>query len=42
MLEDIPSAKEIVTQIKRMKDSAPGQDGVRLSYLLKGRPVIMD
>ena len=42
MLEDIPSAEEIITQMKRMNDSAPGKDGVRLSYLLKGGPVIMD
>ena len=41
-LEQIPSKEEIVTQMNKMKDSAPGKDGVRVSYLLKGGPEIMD
>ena len=35
-LEGVPSSEEILKQMKLMKDSAPGDDGVRLSYLLKG------
>ena len=32
--DEIPSREEIITQMKKMRDSAPGQDGVRLSYLM--------
>ena len=35
-LEEISSAEEIVKQMSKMCDSSPGEDGVRLSYLLKG------
>ena len=35
-LEETPSREEILTEMKKMKDSAPGQDGVRLGMLLKG------
>jgi hypothetical protein len=41
-LEEVPSSEEIIEQMKKMKDSAPGKDGVRLSYLLKGGSDILD
>lgn len=40
-LDEIPQREEIVEQMKKMKDSAPGEDGVRLSYLTKGGPEIL-
>ena len=41
ILETTPSKQEIVAQMKLMKDSAPGEDGVRLLYLLEaGEDVI--
>ena len=33
-LEETPSKREIVEQMRKMKDSAPGEDGVRLMYLM--------
>ena len=41
-LEEIPSNEEIIAQMKKMKDSAPGKDGVRISYLLKGGREILN
>ena len=41
-LEETPSREEIIEQMNKMKDSAPGEDGVRISYLLKGGPTILD
>ena len=41
-LDEVPEREEIKEQLKKMKDSAPGEDGVRLSYLTKGGPEIMD
>ena len=38
LLEQTPSREEI---IKEMKESAPVEDGVRLLYLFKGGPEIM-
>ena len=32
----IPSESEVVEQMKKMRDSSRGEDGVRLSYLMKG------
>ena len=32
----VPSEREIVEQMRKMRDSSPGEDGVRLSYLMKG------
>ena len=40
-LNEIPSGEEIWKQMKMMKDSAPGEDGVRLLYLLEAGPEIM-
>ena len=35
-LDAIPEREEIITQMKKMRESAPGGDGVRLIYLMKG------
>ena len=40
-LERVPEREEIVTQMKKMKNSAPGRDGVRLIYLLKAGPRVL-
>ena len=42
ILDAVPGREEIITQMNKMKDSAPGKDGVRISYLLKGGREIMD
>ena len=42
MLEETPSREEIITQMKKMKNSAPGKDGVRLIYILQGGQIIID
>ena len=39
-LEEIPSAEEVKEQMQKMRDSAPGEDGVRLSYLLEAGPEV--
>ena len=36
MLETTPEREEILTEMKKMRDSAPGEDGVRLIMLMKG------
>ena len=41
-LEETPSREEILEQMGKMKDSAPGKDGVRLSYILKGGPALIN
>ena len=35
VLDEIPQQEEIIKQMKLMKDSSPGEDQVRISYLLK-------
>ncbi len=35
MLEQTPEREEIVEEMKKMRDSAPGRDGVRLIMLMK-------
>ena len=42
LLEEIPSHEEIRTQMSKMKDPAPGKDGVRLMYILEAGPVILE
>ena len=42
LLEKIPSRKEIITQMKKIKDLVPGRDGVRISYILIGGGEVMD
>ena len=37
-----PEREEILGQMGKMKDGAPGEDGVRLSYLLKGGVKVHD
>ena len=37
-----PEKEEVLEQMGRMKDAAPGEDGVRLSYLLKGGEKVHD
>ena len=41
-LDETPSREEILTQMKKMKNSAPGKDGVRLIYILQGGPIILE
>ena len=36
ILDAVPSREEILEQIKGMRESAPGGDGVRLIYMMKG------
>ena len=36
MLEATPEREEILTEMRKMRDSAPGEDGVRLIMLMKG------
>ena len=40
ILESTPGREEILEQMKKMKDSSPGDDGVRLCYLMKAGPEI--
>ena len=40
-LNETPSSEEIKIQMKKMRDSAPGEDGVRLCYLLEGGEAVM-
>ena len=37
-----PGKPEILAQMAKMRDSSPGEDGVRLSYLLKGGEKVVD
>ena len=41
-LDAIPEREEILDQMKKMKESAPGKDGVRMNYLLQGGPEIIE
>ena len=41
ILETTPSDEEIRTQMKEMRESAPGEDGVRLIYIQQGGPEIL-
>ena len=41
-LDSIPGREEILTQMKKMRESAPGGDGVRLIYLLRGGALLTD
>ena len=41
-LNSIPSREEILTQMNKMRESAPGKDGVRLIYLQKGGPELTE
>ena len=41
-LNSIPTREEILTQMNKMRESAPGKDGVRLIYLQKGGPELTD
>ena len=36
VLERLPDKKEVEEEMRKMRDSAPGEDGVRLKYLLRG------
>ena len=42
ILDAVPDREEIVTQMKKMRESAPGGDGVRLIYLMKGGERMID
>ena len=42
ILEQTPSREEILKEMKKMRESAPGEDGVRLIYLFKGGPEIIE
>ena len=41
-LEMIPEKEEVLEQMKLMKDSAPGEDGVRLIYLMEAGVEVID
>ncbi len=41
-LDAIPTREEILTQLKKMRESAPGENGVRLIYLLQGGEEIIN
>ena len=41
-LNRVPDMEEIVDQMKKMRDSSPGEDGVRISYLLKGGQKVLE
>ena len=42
ILNATPSREEILKEMKKMKESAPGEDGVRLIYLFKGGPEVIE
>ena len=42
LMNETPSTEEIKKQMSMMKDSAPGEDGVRLRYLLDGGELLME
>ena len=39
-MEEIPTGEEIIVQMRKMSESAPGEDGVCLIYLLQAGPEI--
>ena len=41
-LEQTPSKEEILEQMKMMKDTSPGKDGVRLNYLLQAGQELLE
>ena len=41
-LNAVPEFEEMVEEMKLMRESAPGEDGVRLSFLLKGGRATLD
>ena len=41
IMDTTPTGEEIFTQMKQMSESAPGEDGVRLIYLMQGGPEIL-
>ena len=41
-LEEVPSSEEICKQMKKMRDSSPGEDGTRLIYLLEAGPEVIN
>ena len=40
-LDEPPEEEEVGEQMLKMRDSAPGEDGIRLNYLLKGGLKVM-
>ena len=42
LLDEVPTKKEIHKQVLKMKNSAPGDDEVKLCYLLEAGPKIFD
>ena len=41
-LNKVPEYDEVIEQMKFMRDSAPGEDGVRLTFLLNGGRAVLD
>ena len=37
-----PEREEIINEMKKMKDGAPGEDGARISYILKGGGKVLE
>ena len=37
-----PDLEEVTAEMRKMRDSAPGEDGVRLRFLLNGGKEVMD
>ena len=37
-----PEREEVINEMKKMKDGAPGEDGARISYILKGGGKVLD
>lgn len=42
LLNETPEDEEIKSEMKKMRDSAPGEDGVRLNYILKATEEVKD
>ena len=40
LLNEMPEEEEILEEMKRVKDSAPGEDGVRMRYITQADPEI--
>ena len=41
-LEILPTSEEIMKEMAKMKDSAPGEDGIRLRFIKKPSKEIQD
>ena len=41
-LEQLPTGEEVYREMRKMNESAPGEDGVRLIYILQGGPVVLN